>query len=145
MPALLQWMEAHQTWLWWAGALSGVVVLGSLVVVPLLVVQIPADYFAAANRRDRRKRSRHPVMRWIVLGVKNVTGGLLLLAGLVMLVLPGQGLLTLFIGMSLIDFPGKFRLERRVVRIPAIHRSMNWVRARYDHPPLQLDPAPPST
>jgi len=57
---------------------------------------------------------------------------------LAMLVLPGQGLLTMFISLMLLDFPGKRRLEQSIVRRPIILRSINWLRERHHRPPLEL-------
>ena len=55
---------------------------------------------------------------------------MLLLAGILMLFLPGQGLLTLFLGILLIDFPGKYKTERWLISQPAIANSLNWLRKR---------------
>ena len=57
-----------------------------------------------------------------------------------MLALPGQGLLTIFMGLMLMNFPGKRSLELRIIRIPSILKSVNWMRAKADHPPLNLPP-----
>jgi hypothetical protein len=53
-----------------------------------------------------------------------------------MLFLPGQGLLTMITGLLLIDYPGKFRLERKIVNTPAVLKSLNWLRAKAKKPPL---------
>jgi hypothetical protein len=58
-------------------------------------------------------------------------------AGLVMLVVPGQGLLTLAVGLMLMDFPGKFRLERWLATRGPVWRSLNWLRKRARRPPLE--------
>jgi hypothetical protein len=52
---------------------------------------------------------------------------------------PGQGILTILIGVMLLDFPGKRRLERWLVRRPAVFKGINRIRARFDKPPLVLD------
>ena len=62
-----------------------------------------------------------------------------LVAGVAMLVLPGQGLLTILIGLMLISFPGKRGLERRIVGRPTILRILNGMRARRSLPPLIVD------
>jgi len=62
----------------------------------------------------------------------------LILAGVAMLVLPGQGMLTIVLGIMLLNFPGKYRLERRVARMRPVARSINWMRARGGHPPLKV-------
>ena len=51
--------------------------------------------------------------------------------------LPGQGLLTLLIGLMLTDFPGKYRLEKRLIAQPGVLKAVNWLRARAGHPPLE--------
>ena len=67
---------------------------------------------------------------------KNLIGYGLIVAGLLMLFLPGQGILTLVMGLLLVDYPGKFRLERKLVKTPAILNSLNWLRKKAKKPPL---------
>ena len=73
-----------------------------------------------------------------LLGAKNLAGAVLVLAGLAMLVLPGQGLLTIVVGLLFLDFPGKRSLELRLVRHPPVLRTINWLRATAHRPPLQM-------
>jgi hypothetical protein len=56
-----------------------------------------------------------------------------------MLVLPGQGLITLFVGFFLIDFPGKYRFEKWLIRRKAVHRPINWLRRKSGREALELD------
>ena len=72
--------------------------------------------------------------------LKNALGLLLLACGIVMLVIPGQGLLTMLIGLMLMDFPGKRRLEARLVAVPSVRRSINWLRERAHRAPLAAAP-----
>jgi len=67
---------------------------------------------------------------------KNLLGVLLVIAGLAMLVMPGQGLLTIVAGVLLIDFPGKYCLERWLVTRKTVWRSINWLRKRAGRKPL---------
>ncbi len=77
----------------------------------------------------------------VLLGfAKNLLGGVLVVLGLVMLLTPGQGLLTLLIGLMLMNFPGKYRLERWLVTRPGVLRALNWLRARQGHQPLEAPP-----
>ena len=64
----------------------------------------------------------------------------LLLLGLVMLLTPGQGVLSILVGISLLDIPGKRRLELSIIRREPVHNSMNWIRAKAGRPPLLLPP-----
>ncbi len=126
--------------LWWGLALSlGAAVL-SFVVVVAIVVSWPADRFKGEH--DTRPRvKRHIVIHVLLLIAKNISGGLLVILGLIMSVpgVPGQGLLTALIGLSLLNFPGKRRLERRFIRIHAVFRNVNRLRARFHRPALEID------
>jgi hypothetical protein len=78
--------------------------------------------------------------RYVLLALKNVLGVVLLIAGLIMLIAPGQGLLTIMIGLTLIDFPGKYRLESWFVTRPAVWKSVNWLRRRAGRAEIQRPP-----
>lgn len=128
---LLRIGEDLRPWLIGLSALS----LGSLLLTAVLgarlIARLPADYFVAA----RPGRRPHPIA-WLL---RNLLGLVLVIAGIVMLVLPGQGLLTILAGLLLMDFPGKLRLERRLLEVEQVRRSANWLRKRAGVPPLQLD------
>ena len=110
----------------------------TLVAVPWFVVRLPADYFAGEERPNTGK-IEHPVLRILLLIGKNLFGVLFILMGLAMLVLPGQGLLTMVVGFLLLDFPGKYCLERWLVRRGPILRSVNWLRGKFRRNPLVFD------
>ena len=139
------WLQEHETLLWWGGALSILMCVGTLVALPLVVARLPADYF----RRDHHATRHHtPSAARRLLGLfgKNLLGIVLVCTGVAMLVFPGQGLLTMLIGLMLIDFPGKRALEQRLVRLPTVLRALNWMRAKAHRPPLEPPPsALPST
>ena len=71
-----------------------------------------------------------------------IEGAALALAGIVlaMPLVPGQGILTILIGLSLLDFPGKRKMELKLIRLRAVRRGINWIRARAQQPPLELPP-----
>jgi hypothetical protein len=70
--------------------------------------------------------------------VKNLLGALLLVAGILMLVLPGQGILTILAALALLDFPGKRHIEMSILHIPMLLRSINWLRRRAGQAPLSF-------
>ena len=119
------------------GILSVVFFVGSLIAIPILLVRLPVDYFDE-NRPRGWFRTNHVVLRVTVHVLKNVIGVVFVLAGIAMLVLPGQGVLTILIGISLVDFPGKSRLERRIVGRPAVLRTINSIREKFGRPPLVI-------
>ena len=114
--------------------------VGSLVVIPLLVVRIPTDYFIRDRGDPLALRTRFSVLRLLGRILKNVLGFIFILMGIAMLVLPGQGLLTMLLGIMLMNFPGKHALERRLVQQRNVLRAINWVRARAKRPPLHVTP-----
>jgi hypothetical protein len=135
---VLSWIREHELLVWSLTALSAVTFVATLVAIPILIARIPADYFVRRPVRDWP--TRHPAVHMLLVAAKNALGVVLFLAGLLMLVLPGQGMLTMMIGIMLLDFPGKRRLERWFIRRRPIRTAANWIRARYDKPPLQLPP-----
>ncbi len=136
---MLEYIQSHETAMLWLAVGSVASFLGTLILVPLLVVRIPEDYFSHARRRHPPWANRHPVIRGILLVLKNLLGVIFVLAGILMLVLPGQGLLTILIGIILLDFPGKFRLERWLISHQPILKSINWLRVRAKRRPLIVD------
>ena len=108
----------------------------SLVLVPLLVARLPADYFREPAPPPPPWSTGSPLRRVLLVVGRNLLGGLLVLAGLAMLLLPGQGLLTLTAGLILLEFPGKRRAERALVRSQRVRRALDWVRRRAGEGPL---------
>ncbi|MFP4049015.1 MAG: hypothetical protein ACOCQT_02050 [Desulfovermiculus sp.] len=122
--------------IWAMASLSVFFFLASLVFIPWLIIRLPATYFSSQTRRPMRTTSAHPKLSFLLTVVKNLVGGVFILAGLVMLVLPGQGLLTILIGITLTNFPGKYKLEQGLARRRSILRAMNWIRRKAHRPPL---------
>jgi Putative transmembrane protein (PGPGW) len=133
----MEWIRSNDALLWWLFAGSMVLLLASPISVGWVVLRLPKDYFTRAERGRSRSRMEHPLVWPFLLLAKNLLGAVMLLAGLAMLVTPGQGLLTLVIALMLIDFPGKYHLERWLVTRPRIWRSINWLRRRAGRTPLE--------
>jgi hypothetical protein len=144
IDGLLIWIDAHQATTLWLTGLSVLLFVGSLLSLPLLVARIPEDYFSTTLRQRNPFQERHPLAYVALRVLKNLLGWLFILSGLAMLALPGQGLLTIFMGLVLSDFPGKFALARRLASNPKLLGAVNWMRQRGGHPPL-LAPADSET
>ena len=121
----------------WLVLLSVLSISGAIIGLPLLLLSLPADYFSSDKRHAISTGSGW--QKGLLVTLKNLLGLFLLVTGIFMLVLPGQGLLTMFGGLILMDFPGKFRLERRLVLIPRVTRTVNWIRRRGGKPPFELN------
>jgi hypothetical protein len=133
---MMDWIEAHDTLLWWLFSASGVLFIGTLVAVPLVILHLPFDYFAHDRRRVLPWAGLHPVLRMVLLIVKNVLGVVFVCAGMAMLVLPGQGVLTIVVGILLLNFPGKYELERWAATRGPVWRTMNRLRRRASREPF---------
>ncbi|MCK5736017.1 MAG: hypothetical protein KAH21_06035 [Spirochaetaceae bacterium] len=125
------WSSSHSFLLIWMPGISVVMFITTLMLVPVMVVRIPEDYFVEEKRRVTDFLGRRML--------KNLLGIVFILAGIAMLFLPGQGILSILIGISLTSFPGKYRLERRLVLMPKVLRSINWLRGKSGVPPLVLE------
>jgi len=120
---------------------SAIGFVGTLFAIPMILVRLPADYFDTRTPRHWMK-DHHPVLRLSGLIVKNIVGIVFLLAGFAMLFLPGQGVLTMLIGISLMDFPKKRQLEAKMVGQPTVLGVINSMRQKFGKPPLTLAPGP---
>lgn len=130
METLLQWIHVHEAVLGWLTVVSVLTFVGSLVVIPWLIVRIPEDYFLQRRPLLDFAGATHPLLRGFAVISKNALGLLLLIAGIAMLVLPGQGIITILVGLMLMDFPGKFAAERWLISRPAVLGTMNWIRSK---------------
>ena len=136
---MLAWFQKHQILIYILGALS----VGMLLVMPAAIaavlILLPPDYFTECHR-PRHARNQRPlsILRCMLIALKNLLGAILLLAGIAMLVLPGQGVLTITLGISLMNFPGKFRLERWLITRGPTLRITNRLRLRFHRAPLIL-------
>ena len=110
----------------------------SAVLVGIVLVKVPENYFSSHYQRDFLPNSPW-LTRWGAVIGKNIAGAILILAGLVMLIGPGQGILTILIGLVLLDIPGKRPIEARIIKRPAVLAAINKLRAKYNKPPLELD------
>ena len=144
---MIDWLSQQlEAWgLTWGQVLVGVLIsvvtfVVSIAVVTLVLVKLPANYFHSSHDREFLTH-RHPVLRLVGIFVKNLLGLVLVGFGIIMSLpgVPGQGVLTILLGIMLLDFPGKRALETRIVSRPRVFGAINALRARFDRPPLMLD------
>jgi MFS family permease len=144
-PPIADFVREHGTLFAWVGGISFLIMLIGMVGLPLLAILLPAD--AIQRHFDRPAdhggdwRSQHPVIRWTLKIAKNLAGLILAAAGVLMLVLPGQGVLALIAAFILLDVPGKQKFERKLLTSPRFMRPINALRKRFGKPAL-LPPRP---
>lgn len=118
---------------WFAGAVVAASVVVVLVLLPKILAGLPTDYLDAARPVARARRSLRSAP--LVLA-RNLLGWVFLAVGLVLIPLPGPGLLIVFTGLLLVDLPGKRRMVRAALARPSLLGLVNRIRARQGQPPL---------
>lgn len=134
MGSFLIWIENNQLLLGSIAGLSTVLLLLTIVATPRLVSKLPSDYFYT---RPSQAKNRS-IASLVLLSTRSVFGMLLVLLGLTLMIIPGPGLITLLIGLSLAEFPGKRRLLKYIATRPSVFRSLNWMRKRHGQEPFKL-------
>ena len=111
--------------------------IASLALVTFFVVRIPSDYFSTGRRPPARPGWEHVAIAIL----KNLAGVALVLVGIVLSLpgIPGQGILTVLVGLMLTDLPGVRRLERALARRPTVRRALDTIRAKFGRGPLRID------
>lgn len=112
----------------------------SLALIVLVLVKLPANYFSSHYQSDFLPNTACYI-RWSALILKNVLGVLLIGIGTVLSVpgVPGQGFLTILLGLIMLDIPGKRPIEAKIISRPPVLAAANKIRARFGKPALQLD------
>ena len=134
--SLIEVFNVYKNLIFWFGSISLFVFIFSLISIKWLVSLIPEDYFI--NKKDSKIKNNNLIVWYLILILKNLVGYSLILGGIVMLVLPGQGLFTIIIGLMLSNYPGKYSLEKKFIAIPTILKSINWLRKKSNKPPLKI-------
>jgi len=139
---LFEWFGGHEKLVGFGIALSVLTFFGSIAIVSALIVRMPADYFDHRKPPPDSWRGRHPAIRVLGIILKNLVGVVVVAVGIVLILpgVPGQGVLTILIGLTLLNFPGKRTLEVRFVRLRPVLTAINWIRAKNHRPPLDLPP-----
>lgn len=120
---------------WWALAGSVIFLLAVIFLVPLMVILLPVDYFASEKADGLFKKFKFP-LNILMLSIKNIAGIILFCIGVILLFIPGQGLLTIFIGLILMNFPGKRKLLLSIVRRKPVLKAINWIRLKAGKAPI---------
>tara|TARA_Y100000817_G_C16818510_1_gene527769 strand:+ start:66 stop:491 length:426 start_codon:yes stop_codon:yes gene_type:complete len=131
-----EFLSDYKIYLVWLGTLSFTIFIFSLLTIKWLVALIPSDYFIKKNNSEFR--SNYPIFWLVSIIIKNLVGYTLIVGGILMLVLPGQGLFTIFVGLMLSNYPGKFYIERKFIAIPSVLRAINWLRKKSNTPSIKI-------
>jgi hypothetical protein len=142
---MIEWLQHFWATMTWMSVFIGILLFVVTFVVSysavcVVLIKLPANYFHSDYEHHLLPNS-HPVLRSVAIGAKNVLGVILILTGIVLAFpgVPGPGLLTIFIGVMLTDFPGKRKLEAMLIGRPSVLDAINKLRSKYKKPPLLLE------
>ena len=136
---MFEWFVDNRSLLIWLSFFSAIFFIVSLIALPWLVGLIPEDYFFNTTTDSQNANEDNFFYKLAMKIGKNALGLVLLAGGVLMLFLPGQGLLTIFMGAVLIDYPKKKLIERRLIKIGFILKCLNWVRIKGGQSSLRLN------
>lgn len=132
------WPQVSDEALLWLGVVSVFSIFGSIGGVAWFIARMPADYFVHEAREPLPELYRWPVLRSLLIALKNSLGAVLIVFGLLLILTPGQGALTILIGVMLLNFPGKYRLERWFITRRGVLNGLNWARAKLGKRPVEV-------
>ena len=112
--------------------------LAAMALVPWLIRRLPSDYFSKEERENCLFKGDSLLIKSTFILLKNIVGGILVLSGIAMLFLPGQGILTIVAGIFLMDFPYKYKIEKWIIRQPVVLKVFNKMREKADKAPFSL-------
>ncbi len=112
--------------------------IASIAIVPWMLIQLPSDYFAHEERETCLWKGDSALIKSFLIIFKNIIGAILLIAGIAMLFLPGQGILTIIGGLSLMNFPYKYNVEKWVINKPIVLKTFNLIRKKAKKEPFIL-------
>ena len=137
LEQIIDLIDDYKSIIFWLGLLSFLIFIFSLVTIKWLVALIPSDYFV--SKKDTKFKSEYPFIWLISMIIKNITGYVLIIGGILMLLLPGQGLFTIFIGLMMSNYPGKYYIEKKFIAIPSILKTINWLRKQSNKEPIIIN------
>ena len=142
---MINFLSEYMPALTWGNVLIGVLIfiasfLINLGIVSLILVKLPANHFSK-NRKTKFWAGPRPALHAAKVIGKNLLGVFLVALGVVLSLpgVPGQGLLTILLGIMLLDFPGRERLEQKLLSKPSIVNTINRLRGRFGKPPLVIN------
>ena len=130
------WPQVSTEAIFWLGVISVFSILASIGGVAWFIARMPSDYFSHEKREPVPELFRWPLLRYLVVALKNFLGAVLFVFGVLLIFTPGQGALTILIGLMLLDFPGKYRLERWFITRRGVLNGLNWARTKLGKGPV---------
>lgn len=132
LDIFLQYFKQYENILALVGLISVLVFVITLLLTPYLLGLIPADYFARAYQASTCSTG----FNFVKTSVKSLLGLVLLIGGIIMLFTPGQGVVSILLGLFLLKFPGKRKLELKLIQHNPTFNALNWLRGKAGKSPF---------
>ena len=132
---MVSFLTDYENYLTGLGLISFFFFVASLLFVPWIISRLEVDYFLQLPKHNKRK-DEHPLVFILLRLLRYLLGGILFAAGILMLFLPGQGLLTILFGLSLLDFPGKQKAIDWLLKKEFLQTALNWIRKKENKQPF---------
>ncbi len=137
LATIEEFVKTHSTIFGTVSGLSLALLILTLLIMPIVLIRLPADYLTHAERKVIYRQIHHPLIGFLIFTGKNILGVCLIALGILMLLTPGQGLLTILAGIAAGNLPGKYRLERWLLTRKAVWRSVQYLRQKGGVEPMQ--------
>ena len=131
-----QHLSHHTEWMSYIAFASVIFFIVSIILIPKIIAYIPEDYFIVKS--EMPATTKLSIGRLIVSIIRNIVGIFLIFCGIVMLITPGQGVLTILAGIFILEFPGKFKFELFLVKKPSVLKTLNWIRRKQNVSDFQI-------
>ncbi len=132
---MTSFLTDYESYIKGIGFISFLSFIASLLIFPWIIGRLKSNYFLQLHKHNKRE-DEHPLVFIFLRLLRYLLGAVLLAAGILMLFLPGQGLLTILLGLSLLDFPGKQKAIDWILRKEFLQTSLNWIREKENKPPF---------
>ena len=133
---MASFLTDYESYIKGIGLISFFFFIASLLIVPWIISRLQVDYFLQLHKHNHKKEDAHPLAFILLRLLRYLLGAILLSAGILMLFLPGQGLLTIFFGLSLLDFPGKQKAIDWLLKKKFLQTALNWIREKENKEPF---------
>ena len=135
---MLDWLGGEGRMFWWLAAAGFSLSIIGCIVLPIVIARLPEDYFVSRHRAPLEHLRDRPILRYTLVILKNLAGWFCLVLSAAMFFGPGPGILAFVLAVSLMDFPGKHRMRRRLARNRILHRILDAIRRRAGKPCFRL-------
>ena len=135
---MIEFVRHHEDLFLWLTIASVIFLIVSPLIVSWMVIQLPSDYFSYPTRQKYQWDNQVPIIRWGWIFLKNIFGVMFVIGGIAMLVLPGQGILTIIVGLFLMDFPYKYKVESWIIKRTVILKTVNRLRVKAKRDTLKI-------